>query len=104
MLAARGGYVLFADADQSTPINEVEKLLAKLEAGYDMAIGSRAVAGAEGEQPQVWYRALAGKLFGIGTRVFCIRGIADTQCGFKCMTQAVGQRGLLPGTSDTPVL
>ncbi|MEI6082995.1 MAG: dolichyl-phosphate beta-glucosyltransferase [Verrucomicrobiota bacterium] len=103
MLAARGRYVLFADADQSTPLSEVEKLLAKLEAGYDMAIGSRAVAGAEVEQAQVWYRALAGKLFGLGTRVFCIRGIADTQCGFKCMTRAVAQKVFSQVTSNTAI-
>ncbi|MCG3149318.1 MAG: Undecaprenyl-phosphate 4-deoxy-4-formamido-L-arabinose transferase [Verrucomicrobiae bacterium] len=103
MLAARGRYVLFTDADQSTPIQEVEKLLMKLEAGYNMAIGSRAVKGAEVEQPQAWYRALAGKLFGIGTRIFCIRGIADTQCGFKCMTNAVAQKVFPQVTSNTAI-
>ena len=46
MLDARGQYVMFTDADQSTPITEVDKLLEKLEReGYDMAIGSRAVTG-----------------------------------------------------------
>lgn len=103
MLAAQGRYVLFTDADQSTPISEVDKLLAKLEAGYDMAIGSRAVPGAEVEQPQVWYRALAGKLFGLGTRVFCIRGIADTQCGFKAMKREVAQKIFPQVTSNTAI-
>ena len=103
MLAAQGRYVLFTDADQSTPIGEVEKLLAKLDAGYDMAIGSRAVPGAEVEQPQVWYRALAGKLFGLGTRTFCICGIADTQCGFKAMKREVAQKVFLQVTSNTAI-
>ena len=103
MLAAQGRYVLFTDADQSTPIGEVDKLLAKLEAGYDMAIGSRAVPGAEVEQPQVWYRALAGKLFGVGTRTFCIRGIYDTQCGFKAMKREVAQRIFPQVTSNTAI-
>jgi dolichyl-phosphate beta-glucosyltransferase len=103
MLAATGRYVLFADADQSTPISEVEKLLAKLEAGYDLAIGSRAAAGAQVEQAQVWYRALAGKLFGVATRCLCIRGIADTQCGFKAMTRAVAQKVFPQVTSDTAI-
>ena len=71
MLDARGEYVLFTDADQSTPISEVDKLLQKMEAdGYDMAIGSRSMPGARVEQPQAWHRALAGKLFGVGTRLF----------------------------------
>ena len=103
MLAAQGRYALFTDADQSTPIQESEKLLAKLEAGYDMAIGSRAVTGAQVEQAQVWYRALAGKLFGVGTRVLCIRGIADTQCGFKAMKREVAQKVFPHVTSNTAI-
>jgi dolichyl-phosphate beta-glucosyltransferase len=103
MLAAQGRYVLFTDADQSTPIGEVEKLLAKLEAGYDVAIGSRAIPGAEVEQPQVWYRMLAGKLFGAGTRLFCIRGIHDTQCGFKAMKREVAQKIFPQVTSNTAI-
>lgn len=103
MLAARGRYVLFTDADQSTPISEVEKLLEKLEAGYDMAIGSRAVPGAEVEQPQVWYRALAGKLFGVATKLLCIRGIYDTQCGFKVMKREVAQKVFAQVTSNTAI-
>jgi dolichyl-phosphate beta-glucosyltransferase len=103
MLAAQGRYVLFTDADQSTPIAEVDKLLVKLEAGYDMVIGSRSIPGAEVKQPQVWYRALAGKLFGVGTRLFCIRGIHDTQCGFKAMKREVAQKVFLQVTSNTAI-
>jgi dolichyl-phosphate beta-glucosyltransferase len=103
MLAAQGRYVLFTDADQSTPIREVDKLLEKLEAGYDLAIGSRAVPGAEVEQPQAWYRALAGKLFGIGTRALCIRGIHDTQCGFKAMKREVAQKVFPQVTSNSAI-
>lgn len=104
MLAAQGRYVLFTDADQSTPIAEVDKLLAKIEReGYGMAIGSRAVPGAEVEQPQVWYRALAGKLFGLATKVLCVRGLYDTQCGFKCMTREVAQKVFPQVTSATAI-
>ena len=74
MLAARGRYVLFTDADQSTPIGELDKLLAKLERdGYDVAIGSRQMPGARVEQAQVWYRELAGKAFGWATKLLCLR-------------------------------
>jgi dolichyl-phosphate beta-glucosyltransferase len=103
MLAAQGRYVLFTDADQSTPISEVDKLLANLEAGYDMAIGSRSIPGAEVEQPQVWYRALAGKLFGLGTKTLCVRGIYDTQCGFKAMKREVAQKVFSQVTSNTAI-
>jgi dolichyl-phosphate beta-glucosyltransferase len=104
MLEARGRFVLFTDADQSTPIGEVDKLLAKLEEeGYDVAIGSRSMPGAEVEQSQVWYRALAGKLFGLGTRCLCIRGIHDTQCGFKAMKREVAQMVFPQVTSNTAI-
>jgi dolichyl-phosphate beta-glucosyltransferase len=104
MLDARGEYVLFTDADQSTPISEVDKLLVKMEAdGYDMAIGSRSMPGARVEQPQAWHRALAGKLFGLGTRLLCIHGIHDTQCGFKAMKHDVAQKVFPKVTSDTAV-
>ncbi len=104
MLAARGEYVLFTDADQSTPISEVDKLLQEMEAeGYDIAIGSRSMPGARVEQPQAWHRALAGKLFGVGTRLLCIHGIHDTQCGFKAMKHAVAQKVFTQVTSDTAI-
>ena len=104
MLEARGRYVLFTDADQSTPIAEVDKLLEKLEReGYDMAIGSRAMPGVEVEQPQAWYRALAGKLFGAGTRLFCIHGIHDTQCGFKAMKREVAHKVFSQVTSNSAI-
>ena len=104
MLEARGDYSLFTDADQSTPIAETDKLLVKLEReGYDMAIGSRSVPGARVEQPQVWYRALAGKLFGIGTKLLCVRGIYDTQCGFKAMKRDVARKVFAQVTSDSAI-
>ena len=103
MLAAQGRYVLFTDADQSTPIGEVDKLLAKIEAGYDVAIGSRAAAGAEVQEAQVWYRALAGKLFGLASRWLVIAGISDTQCGFKLMKREVAQKVFLQVTSTSAI-
>jgi dolichyl-phosphate beta-glucosyltransferase len=104
MLDAKGDYILFTDADQSTPITEVDKLLEAMErGGYDMAIGSRSMPGAHAEQPQVWYRALAGKLFGIGTRLLCISGLYDTQCGFKVMKRDVAQKVFPQVTSNSAI-
>jgi dolichyl-phosphate beta-glucosyltransferase len=59
--------------------------------------------GARVEQPQVWYRALAGKLFGLGTRLFCIHGIHDTQCGFKAMKREVAQKVFQQVTSNSAI-
>jgi dolichyl-phosphate beta-glucosyltransferase len=103
MLAACGRYVLFTDADQSTSISELEKLSVKLEReSYDIAIGSRAVSGAD-VQAQPWYRVLAGKLFGLGTRLLVLGGVADTQCGFKCMKREAAQKVFPQVTSDTAI-
>jgi dolichyl-phosphate beta-glucosyltransferase len=83
MLAARGSRVLFSDADLSTPIEEVEKLERALDEGAGVAIGSRAVDRALVEQRQSWPRDGVGRFFNFVVRVFAVRGIHDTQCGFK---------------------
>ena len=61
MLEARGCYLLFLDADLSTPIAEVGRLIAALEAGGDIAIGSRALAGADVRVRQAWWRQSMGR-------------------------------------------
>jgi dolichyl-phosphate beta-glucosyltransferase len=92
MLTAQGKYVLFADADNSTPIEEVSKLLTKLEdEGYDVAVGSRAAEGAEEAQRTMMRRILSGGLRWIVTNIFRI-GVQDTQCGFKMFTHDAAQR------------
>jgi dolichyl-phosphate beta-glucosyltransferase len=84
MLAATGARVLFTDADLSTPIEEVEKLLA---AGSPVAIGSRAVDATLVKQRQSLFRVASGKLFNLVVRVLVVSGIRDTQCGFKLFTK-----------------
>lgn len=84
VLASRGTYVLFSDADFSTPIEEAGKLLAALADGYDVAIGSRIQAdGSDMRRSQPVYRRLFGKLFHTLTALLVVRGIGDTQSGFK---------------------
>ncbi len=60
MLAARGRYLLFSDADLSTPIAEVERLVAALDAGADVAIGSRALVDSDVRVRQAWWRQSMG--------------------------------------------
>jgi len=85
MLAAEGQYVLFADADQSTPIEQFDRLLDQLKDGYDVAVGSRAAAGAA-----VSGRSPLRKVLSRGLRLLVSVGfgvkVADTQCGFKLFT------------------
>lgn len=82
VLASRGRRVLVSDADFSTPITELSKLEAKL-GEAEVAIGSRAVAGADVQLHQPFYRELMGKTFNKLIRLVGVGGLADTQCGFK---------------------
>lgn len=91
ILRAQGERILFSDADLATPIEEVEKLLAKLDEGYDIAIGSRDVAGSELIKRQSWLREFGGKAFNKMVQIMAVPGIHDTQCGFKLFTRAAAQ-------------
>jgi dolichyl-phosphate beta-glucosyltransferase len=93
MLAARGRFVLFTDADLATPIEESSKLLAALEAGNDLAIGSRIQpTGYDMRASQPIYRRLLGRLYHMLAQNLAVRGIADTQCGFKGFSHGAAQR------------
>ena len=92
MLATRGEFVLFSDADLSTPIEEVEKLLERLRSGYDIAIASRALPESNITVHQPWYREIVGRAGNLLVRVLAVHGIADTQCGFKLFSREVAQR------------
>ena len=88
LLEAKGKYKLFTDADNSTSINQVEKMWPEFEKGYDIVIGSRDVKGAVLDPPQSWIRKV---ILGEGFKLFrkIIVGlwkIQDTQCGFKALT------------------
>ncbi|HYD47420.1 MAG TPA: dolichyl-phosphate beta-glucosyltransferase, partial [Terriglobales bacterium] len=80
---AEGELVLFSDADLSTPIEEMEKMLAAIDQGYDIVIGSRAHQLAEIRKRQPLYRELAGKFFNLVVRGMVLPDLHDTQCGFK---------------------
>jgi dolichyl-phosphate beta-glucosyltransferase len=84
MLEARGELALFTDADLSTSIEEVDKMLVALrERGYDVAIGSRSVDRSLIQVYQSAMREQAGFLFNYAVRWIMGIGFSDTQCGFK---------------------
>jgi dolichyl-phosphate beta-glucosyltransferase len=87
---AQGNLVLFTDFDQATPISEIEKLLPFIGRGYDVIIGSREVKGSKREK-EPWYRHLMGRGFNLFVKLFTIKGIRDTQCGFKLFKTEVAQ-------------
>jgi dolichyl-phosphate beta-glucosyltransferase len=92
LLASRGRKVLVSDADFSTPIEEVEKLERFLQDGTPLVIGSRGLADSQVRQRQPFYREMMGKTFNRLIRLFGVRGIRDTQCGFKLARGDEGRR------------
>jgi dolichyl-phosphate beta-glucosyltransferase len=84
MLNAKGRWVLFMDADGATPLDEIPKVLAAIEEGHDLVIGSRIVRqSGEVEVKTSLHRRLIGRTFALLVGFFAIHGIDDTQCGFK---------------------
>ncbi len=82
MLAAKKNYVLFSDADLSTPIEELEKFIPFLD-GYDILIGSRNLKDSDIRIRQPFLRSKLGRIFPILVKLLLVGGIKDTQCGFK---------------------
>ncbi len=110
ILEAKGKYRIFTDADNSTSIDQLEKLIPYLKGFksnsqiieriskkfnykftdklgfYDIAIGSRAITGAEIVQHQPFYKEFLGRFGNILIRIVAVPNIYDTQCGFKIFT------------------
>jgi dolichyl-phosphate beta-glucosyltransferase len=91
VLASRGAEVLLVDADLSTPIEDLERLQPYL-LEADAVLGSRAVAGSDILQHQPFYREMMGRTFNFIIQVLGVRGLRDTQCGFKLLDGAVARR------------
>lgn len=84
MLDARGEFRLFADADGATPIGELKRLEPALLAGADLVVGSRVLVDPAVSVRALRHRKLAGRVFNAIVAGAGLRGIGDSQCGFKC--------------------
>ncbi len=82
MLAATGSVILFMDADLATPLSYTETLIARIDAGADVAIASREGVGARRVGEPI-HRHLMGRAFNLLVQALLLPGIQDTQCGFK---------------------
>ncbi len=91
MLKARGEIVVFSDADLSSPIEEMPKLLQALAAGADIAIGSRWLRAELQTTRQSLHRQLFGRIFNGLNRIILGLRYKDTQCGFKAFTRRAAQ-------------
>ena len=80
---AQGKLVLFADADGATPLSEIERLVAALERGADVAIGSRALYDRSVRIQAKFYRRVIGRIFHGLVELLTVPHVKDTQCGFK---------------------
>lgn len=84
LLAADGGVAVFSDADLSTPIEEMPKLVDPIRSGeYDVTFGSRALDRRLIGTHQPWRREQGGKVVNLMIRTLSGLSFADTQCGFK---------------------
>ena len=92
MLAARGAYRLFADADGATPIAELKRLEVLLVTGADVAFGSRALRDPGVSVAARRHRVLAGRVFNWLVARLGLEGISDSQCGFKAFTGPAAER------------
>ncbi len=93
MLEATGKVRIFTDADFSTPITQVAKIIPLIASGeFDVVIGSRAAEGrALVKKHQPWYREMMGRFYNVLVQLFVFRGIKDTQCGFKGFSDHAAQ-------------
>jgi len=93
MLEAKGEFRLFTDADNSTSIDQLEKMWPEFEKGSDIVIGSRDVKGAVLNPPQPWLRnVILGEGFKLLRKIIVgLWELGDTQCGFKCFTKKAAE-------------
>ena len=92
MLAAKGTWRLFMDADNSTSVVEFNKMLPSFKEGYEVVIGSRDVKGAKMSPPQIFYKRWLGDLGNLFIQALVLPHIWDTQCGFKCFSDEAAEK------------
>ena len=80
---AQGDFIIFMDADNATPISEIEKFWPYVETGYEVVIGSRYVSESNVTNKQPFYRILLSRMSNLLIQIMAVPGIKDTQLGFK---------------------
>lgn len=107
MMASRGRWVLFMDADNSTRVSEVERLFGAIRrggaaagapGGVDVAIGSREAQDSDVRKTPM--RSLSGAFFRGALRFMGMSLALDTQCGFKLYSADAASHILRHSTED----
>lgn len=92
ILAANCKAILFSDADLSTPIAEIDRFWPWFDSGYDIVVASRARQTSEIVVRQPFCRETMGRIFNAIVSMVAVRGIRDTQCGFKLFQRDAARR------------
>src|SRR3989344_5075497 len=89
---AQGDFIMFMDADNATPVSEIEKFWPYLEkGGYQAVIGSRYLTDANVTHKQPLYRIVLSRMSNLLIQMLAVPGIKDTQLGFKAFTRAAAK-------------
>jgi dolichyl-phosphate beta-glucosyltransferase len=99
-LEANGERVVFIDADLSLPIEGLEGMMHRFDAGADVVIASRTAPGSRVEGAPPAGRDLMSKVFNLAVQAIAVPGLGDTQCGFKGFTAAAAKRIFSAAASD----
>ena len=95
MLQALGRIRLFSDADNSTDISHFDRMRPLFDQGYDLVVCSRHpkdAPGAKQAAPQAWHKRLLGHMGNLFVQLVAVRGIWDTQCGFKAFRDSAAEK------------
>jgi dolichyl-phosphate beta-glucosyltransferase len=84
---ADGDIIMFMDADNATPIAEIEKFLPYFDQGYSVVIGSRYINPNTVKVPQPLYRVILSRGANLLIQFLAVPGVKDTQLGFKAFTK-----------------
>jgi len=87
MLRSTGDYILFMDADGSTSIQELEKILPAIKQNKEVIIGTRKIKEAEIIEHQPFFREFLGKGFTALSNFVTQAHVSDFTCGFKCFSK-----------------
>ena len=90
MLLAECDLIAFTDADLGTPLAYLADLREAVATGSDIAIGSREGVGSR-RIGEPFHRHFMGRIFNGLVRTLVLKGIQDTQCGFKLFTKSAAE-------------
>ena len=97
---ATGDRLVFIDADLSLPIEGLDGMMARFDAGADVVIASRTVPGSKVEGAPPAGRDIMSRAFNLAVQAIAVPGIADTQCGFKGFTAKAAKAIFSVSASD----